>query len=235
MSEHKFEVGDEVFNEGIIYIIEKIEESPLFKHRYILIRRKTRNSDWVNPSMLKLIKKHKPELKVGDEVRYYNGINIIEEINPDKEQSILIRRNDTCYWVDAEEITLVKEDKPEFKVDKLGWYKAVNNKRIKIVHKSVKMELLGVFEFDDTYVCKWKINGEYDIPHRSCNYNENDLIEYIAPELHKEPRKFEFETTTAKNNFSINIKIGQNCIVLPESYQGINTTKWHVTMEEILK
>lgn len=84
------------------------------------------------------------------------------------------------------------KEKPEFKVDKLGWYRARNNNLIKIVHKMKPTKYrpdcwFGVSEDNttDEFYCD---DGSLD----EANKQHKHLVEYIGTELPKEPVTFEF-------------------------------------------
>jgi hypothetical protein len=135
--------------------------------------------------------------------------------------------NEYKYWDN-------KMSEQEFKVDKLGWYKTRRGDKVKILHKCKSNSFLGVLESDSEYVCRWFENGNYE----AINFTtELTLVEYLGPELPKEPRKFEFYTTVKSDVSEITLKINNSeCDIVPTCYYTDDkTTKWHVTMTEILE
>lgn len=156
----------------------------------------------------------------------------------DKEEVYNYIKSNKCR-IDGYEKKLVKETKPEFKVDKLGWYKAENGNFYKVVHEMVNLFLC----VDRENRMSYKITKEGNC----ADHYGIHLVEYIGPELPKEPRKFEFDAYLNESSSDsldrecpLEKVLGHRCgflqvnKILNENTDDKNC-KWHVTMQEILE
>lgn len=128
----------------------------------------------------------------------------------------------------------------EFRIDELGWYKADDNNTYQVVYKINNSSFVFIDDHETPQIVYF--DGSVD----SFLYN---LIEYLGPELPKEPRKFEFEgyliewknkNLIEDSPFLLHKNIGHCCSnfyeKLPSSSNlegGINS-KWKVQMMEVL-
>lgn len=185
----------------------------------------------------------KEEFKCGDtvecimdnpEYNLFRGAVFEVENHPDWGLIILRKNpNERIVGIDSKHFRLTKkhvEEKEEFKVDKLGYYRCKNkNKVVKIIHKNEYGEniypMMGVHLYNDSFCDNWDENGNY----YNNSKTEYNLVEYLGPELPKEPRVFEFES-----NY-INPYRGGFIDLDPEIEDELTLKKWHVTMKEILK
>lgn len=137
-------------------------------------------------------------------------------------------------WTEGDSLTVYKVEQKEFDATRLGYYK---NRRKQIRHVFYKRKchtycMRGVDPENDSYIEGWTKNGKHHID----SDDDLDLVEYLGPELPKEPRKFEFETVTDKNVFNLNIKVMGDEFHPYSEYGGEKyTTKWKCTMTEIIE
>jgi hypothetical protein len=198
-------------------------------------------------------KMSEPELKVGDKVKCLDNRNGDLPITIGKIYEIRAIREESFTIIDDKSVENEYKKfrfKPQFKVEKLGWYKSKKGDKVKILHKCKSNSFLGVLESDSEYVCRWFENGNYEVVNSETDLT---LVEYLGPELPKEPRKFEFdaELESCGNEYSVYIpnasfeeneknKVSQQISLKlsPNSIQSLSEmfgSKWHVTMTEILE
>lgn len=124
--------------------------------------------------------------------------------------------------------------KPEFKVDKLGWYKTQNFGKCKIIYKHNDNTFIGFDHVNIDRPCMYTANGE-------CHtfFDESwRLVEYIGPELPKEPRKFELEGRIC--DLDNGRTDGVTPYIIPtkmhvSKFYGKHHSKWYIQMTEILE
>jgi len=135
-------------------------------------------------------------------------------------------------------------------IDKFGIYKARNGEHYEVVYLSKKDKKYSIIavNLESNYEYAFTKNGNYGPNHD----HPLDLIEYIGPELPKDPRKFEFEAYLGEHEdehaqiyYSLENQVGHLTSPL-YTEDGIKKmksmsigdwpkySKWRVVMEEIL-